>query len=1115
VAIVILICLAWVSAFGLSLYYVARLPNDTVLAAQGGKLAGALRAVPPVTMAPVPGPAPLPGVIQPQTCGAPMASGPAGAATATAMGHDASRRLYTYLPYWSEWAYTSFGRNCGVGDVLLAERYSIDLPAGKLVQMDPNDGLHARVGQRLKTDLQGMVVLPVLTLNYTPPVATAAPTASALAARIAEAARADGYQGLCLAPDGFGDAGAAYLDDVVMNLSRDLHARGLSACLISAADDGLWQNAGLVGALDTMIVRAVRRPTAPEPLAPQDWFATRAEAIAHAVPKQKLVLMLGNFALDWRAGGAAPEEIPYAEAMRRAARHSAEVQFDPASRNATVDYIDADGAPHRIWMLDAATAFNQITVASRLGISQIGLWSLGTEDPNVWPLMHASLPLPTEVLTDVNLSGYVGYDGKGPFQIIASTMKPGRRSITLDPCTGLIARESYPEMPQPDTIGRFGKISPKKIVLTFDDGPDPIYSPQVLDVLKREKAPATFFVVGEAMLRAPGVVARMVREGHEVGSHTFLHDHFETVPGLQQRLELNAVQRLIVAQTGRGTVLFRFPYEDGDGPATSAEARPMSVLKDHGYVVVTGAIDTADWKRPPPQEIVDTVMQQLKENGGNVIVMHDGGGDRAATVAALAPLIEGLRHDGYQLVSLSDLLGVSRDAIMPPEGGAQTVFDQITFGAVTWFWSGLRWIFWVVIFLGLGRMAMLVSLALLRRRRPAYASYRPSVSVIIPAYNEEAVIVRTIEAVLANRYPNLDVVVVDDGSTDHTYERLAAVYRSGGPVTLVRQANQGKWKALRTGYGLVDSEIVVAIDSDTLLAPDAIEKLVQPFRDPKVGAVAGNVKVGNRDGLLTRLQALEYITAQAIDRRAAEVFGGIMVVPGAIGAWRTEAVREVRLYSNDTLAEDADLTIALHRAGYKIAYREDAFSYTEAPSRLRPFLGQRLRWTLGMMQAGWKHRRAIRELRAVGLISLLDLLFFGVLLGLLAPVADLVFLNIAIRSVVDLALGHSHPAPPDAALVLVSYLALPLADVATAALAFRLERGENARLLLLVPLQRFCYRQLLYFTVYRAVLRSISGQLASWGKLARLGTVRLPGRPVSAPVVSYEPDRTGRASRGQ
>ena len=275
--------------------------------------------------------------------------------------------------------------------------------------------------------------------------------------------------------------------------------------------------------------------------------------------------------------------------------------------------------------------------------------------------------------------------------------------------------------------------------------------------------------------------------------------------------------------------------------------------------------------------------------------------------------------------------------------------------------------------MGIVRSLMYLFLAHLRRPdRPPTDDFTPDLTVIVPAFNEEISIVACVRGVLASDYPDLSVIVMDDGSTDHTFDLVRDTFRDDPRVRVLHQANKGKWMALDRAYGHVHTEFVVSVDADTLVRPDAIRHLVQKLRDPAVGAVAGVVKVANRVNFLTRFQALEYITTQNIIRRAADVYNGQLVVPGAIGAWRVEAVRKAGLYSGDTLAEDADLTISVQRAGYRVAFEERAIAETEAPASLRPFMRQRLRWVLGMLQTGWKHRGTIREGRSVGLISITD-----------------------------------------------------------------------------------------------------------------------------------------------
>jgi cellulose synthase/poly-beta-1,6-N-acetylglucosamine synthase-like glycosyltransferase len=387
----------------------------------------------------------------------------------------------------------------------------------------------------------------------------------------------------------------------------------------------------------------------------------------------------------------------------------------------------------------------------------------------------------------------------------------------------------------------------------------------------------------------------------------------------------------------------------------------------------------------------------------------------------------------------------------------------------------------------------MLSLALLRRQHPSRLSDPPTtVTIAIPAFNEELVIVDGVAAALASDYPNIRVIVVDDGSTDGTADSVEQAFRHDPRVRLIRQKNGGKCSALNAAYAEIETEVVVAVDADTLLHPKAVRRLMGHFADPYVGAIAGNVKVGNRCGLLARLQALEYITAQNIDRRAAERLNAMLVVPGAIGAWRVEAVRKVGFYSPDTITEDADLTVAILRAGYRIVFEERSYSITDAPETLSGFMKQRLRWSFGMMQIAWKHRRAAKTARGVGLVSIPDLWLTGIVLGLLAPLADAVFVSVLIKAAGNLARGLPLTSG-DLSLVMISgWVMLPILDFILALFAFRFERRENLSLLFLVPLQRLIYRPLLYITVYRAVGHALAGRIAAWGKLIRIASIRTP-----------------------
>ena len=270
-------------------------------------------------------------------------------------------------------------------------------------------------------------------------------------------------------------------------------------------------------------------------------------------------------------------------------------------------------------------------------------------------------------------------------------------------------------------------------------------------------------------------------------------------------------------------------------------------------------------------------------------------------VAALPVLIDTLRDRGYTIVPVSALLGKTTADVMPPLTFWQRVRaipDSLAFSALDIIGTAIVIVFFIGDILMSARLILVGMLAIIDRlrkpRREASAGFNPRVAVLIPAYNEEKVIVRTIRSVLNSDYPNLHVIVIDDGSSDRTAEVAAAAYAQeikAGRVQVLTKENGGKAAALNYALDRIHEEIYVGIDADTVIAPDAISKLVPHFEDPRIGAIAGNAKVGNRVNLWTRWQALEYITSQNFERRAMDLFHIVTVVPGAIGAWRTAAVK--------------------------------------------------------------------------------------------------------------------------------------------------------------------------------------------------------------------------------
>ena len=427
----------------------------------------------------------------------------------------------------------------------------------------------------------------------------------------------------------------------------------------------------------------------------------------------------------------------------------------------------------------------------------------------------------------------------------------------------------------------------------------------------------------------------------------------------------------------------------------------------------------------------------------------------------------------------------------------QARFDWIAFFIFGFFNHFVIYVFYVGDILMSARLIIIGVFAIIDRlrKRKSFATpeYQPRVAVLIPAYNEEKVIARTIRSVMMSNYKNLRIVVIDDGSSDKTYEVALHAYPeqiASGRLTVITKPNGGKADALNYALDHIDEEIYVGIDADGVIAHDAITNLVPHFADPTIGAVAGNAKVGNRVNLWTRWQALEYITSQNFERRALDLFNVVMVVPGAIGAWRTAAVRVGGGYHTNTVAEDADLTMNLLEQGYKVIYEDCALAFTEAPINADGLMRQRFRWSFGILQAIWKHRGAITKNRAMGLFALPNILIFQILLPLVSPFIDLMFLAGIVNYILD---KHFHPeaASTDSLIKLLTFfLAFLMIDFIASALAFTLERKHPASkgdgwLLFHIWIQRFTYRQVFSVVLFKTIKRAFDGKPFNWDKLER------------------------------
>jgi peptidoglycan/xylan/chitin deacetylase (PgdA/CDA1 family)/spore germination protein YaaH/GT2 family glycosyltransferase len=844
---------------------------------------------------------------------------------------------------------------------------------------------------------------------------------------------------------------------------------------------------------------------APGPIAAQPWFVAHLRRALSEIPAAKAIVAIGNYGYDWTEGRPTADAVSIEDAWLTAHDSGAPIRFDPATGNATYDYSE-DGRNHHVWMLDAASAWNQLKAARQAGAGGVALWRLGSEDPGFWPaLANRSAMIPAEMTRLTSLNS-VDVEGNGEILHIDDVPTTGSRSMRLD--HGLIVDEQYRALPTPYVIRRTG-YRPGQVALTFDDGPDPVWTPQILAILKREHVPATFFVIGENAMPHPSLLRQILAQGSEIGSHSYTHPNLAQVSPEGARIELNSTQRLIEAYTGRSVRLFRAPYFGDAEPTTADEIGPALEAQDAGYVNVGLHVDPGDWTRPGADAIVSHTIAQVEagnaERSGQIVLLHDSGGDRAQTVAALPRIISALRTKGYRFVPVSQLAGLPPAQIMPPVKGADLLAVRVDVGIFLTLAAisvALKWLFFAVILFGMARAVMLAALALGSRMKrnvvtPPPLNARLFVSVIIPAFNEAKVIAESVRRVLDSRDVNLEVIVVDDGSTDDTSAIVAATFTSDDRVSLLTLPNGGKAAALNAALQYARAPIIVALDADTQFEPLTIARLARWFADPDIGAVAGNAMVGNRVNLVTRWQAVEYVTAQNLERRALARFDAITVVPGAVGAWRRQALDEVGGYPLDTLAEDQDLTIAIQREGWRIAYDTEAVAWTEAPESFRTLSKQRFRWAYGTLQCLWKHRGIWRRRQPAGLawVGLPQAWLFQIGFAMVSPVIDLAL----VLSMIDTAVRvHQHgwaQTQSDLLRMATYWVAFTCIDVACGWVAYRLEPRAPRYPALLLVAQRFIYRQIMYGVVIRAVLTAIGGPWVGWGKLERTGSVAQIGSP--------------------
>ena len=886
-------------------------------------------------------------------------------------------------------------------------------------------------------------------------------------------------------------------------LSEAFHAKGLlvSQDIMPFNDD--YNLSKLAKYNDYLVLMAYDEYSGasdPGPISSQRWVEAAVKKCAEKVPPSKIILGLGAFGYDWPGSANGDYNLTYQQALARAKASQSDIIFDNATYNLRFAYKDnQNNQIHNVSFTDAATQFNMLRFATEFELAGTAVWRLGSEDSRLWKFYNKNLTVDSirnfdfTAFETVKSNNDVDYMGDGEILDVLYTPHTGKIEIELDSTDMLISEEKYVDIPHTYEVMKYGYMPQKTLVLTFDDGPDPTYTPQILNILNKYKVPASFFIVGLQAEKNLPLLKKIYNDGFEIGNHTFTHPNIAKVSKEEALIELKLTRLLIEAVTGHSTILFRAPYNADSEPSTMEEIIPVALARTQNYLFIGENIDPEDWQVGVKADtIFARVVKVVNEGRGNIILLHDAGGEtRKETVKALERIIPYFLQRGYSFASLSTLLHKNRDVLMPPiPKGADYSIMQMNLtlaSGIYWIIAFLTAVFILYMILGFGRLIFMVIWMMRERKKEKkrlchnekHAEY-PLVSIIVPAYNEEVNAVSSLKNLLKQTYPDFDIIFVDDGSKDSTYREVLEAFDGNDKIKIYTKPNGGKASALNFGISKTEAKYVVCIDADTKLHFDAVELLIDHFltknAHPLLAAVAGNVKVGNQVNMLTKWQSIEYTTSQNFDRMAYANINAITVIPGAIGAFKRDVIHEIGGFKTDTLAEDCDLTMRMLRSGYVVENENKAIAMTEAPEHIKQFIKQRTRWTFGVMQSFWKHRDTMlrKKYGGLGLWAIPNMLVFQFIIPTFSPLAD-IFMLIGLFS-------------GSAGKVLLYYLLFTLVDASVSIAAFIFEKEKLSKLFWIIP-QRFVYRWIMYIVLFKSYLKAIKGELQSWGVLKRTGNV--------------------------
>jgi peptidoglycan-N-acetylglucosamine deacetylase len=796
------------------------------------------------------------------------------------------------------------------------------------------------------------------------------------------------------------------------------------------------------------------------------------------------------------------QKVSFGETVKIIKDKKLPILTDAATKNSYIEYNDKDNVFHRVWLGDGSLMFNQLFDLSKLlpdgDYEGYALSNIGFEDQTIWDVirMETFNDKINYLENNFKVDTLVDNVGEGVIAKLSKDFVLGHRSFKFS--DGYISSQTWDKYPERSVVQRMG-FKPKTLTFTFDDGPDPVYTPQILAILKKYNIKATFFIIGKNVKEYPEIAKQIVDEGHIIANHSYSHPKLNNLSSVTVDTEISGTDEVLNKLVNVKTDFFRTPYNDIYGFNTENDLSILRELRKYDKLAVEDDVDTKDWLLKDANAINDKTFNILDSQSGSVLLFHDGGGNRESTVKALPSLIEGIRQRGYAIENLDKVLN---DSKVQNKSAQNAEFREQEFSLMVWrlFANILATLIVFAAAMGVVKYAVMMLLYLksqLFDRKKTEKDFAPKVSIIVPCYNEQKVICATVDSLLASDYPEFEIVVVDDGSKDNSYRTAVQTFKNNPNVTVYTKENGGKSSALNFGITVAKHEYVICVDADTVFTPHSIAKLMRHFKDENIGGVAGNVQIGNAINNLTKAQQLEYALGQNFEKTAFGSVNSIVVVPGPIGAWRKPVILGAGGYHKDNLAEDTDLTLRILQQGWKIHYEPDSICITECPEDYRSFIKQRNRWQFGLLQVVFKNLELLfnSNYGFLGLFTL-PMVLLQYLLMSLYPIIMLSLLSYFVGIILDsfnsgIGLGLSFLWQNKLFIgFTLFYLAL---DILKIAIAIYKEKHvpKRFKMILILPYYLFVFQNLMSLITFWTLVRAIKGKIATWGHLTRTGAVAL------------------------